>query len=59
MTHKCPRCGGWLYLEHDKWGWTMCCILCGYEQDVLKRDKVVTSANVASKRIVLTVSWKT
>ena len=31
---SCPRCGGDIFLDKDKYGWYMECLKCGYQRDL-------------------------
>lgn len=33
---KCPKCGGSLFLDRDRYGWYEQCLQCGYEKTLDK-----------------------
>ena len=39
-TKDCPRCGSHIFLDHDKYGWYLECVKCGYHRDVKVKPKV-------------------
>ena len=34
LQKRCPRCGGNVYLDKDKFGWYEECLQCGYNRDL-------------------------
>jgi transposase len=40
-THRCPKCGGNLYIDKDYHGWYEQCLQCAYMRDlkVIYEDK--------------------
>ena len=51
----CPRCGGDIYLDRDRYGWYEQCLQCGYLSELQSLAEFKEGLADKEKELVLTV----